>query len=788
MRAITAAVALVGIVAWMGCRDTVDLGGRVRPVAVVTGAGAAPDGGCSQNSDCASGLCLGQVCCSLASCGTDPTCQGTSCDATGACVYPSGGCGTPVCAANQLTVSSCALGACVAGTPSACPGNLTCVDATSCRTSCSLTSECASGFYCSNGSCVAQLAAGTACMNNDVCSSGICGVTGSGRCCTATCSSVDPFGCGASDCDTSGACNYPSSTTPCGTSSCTGFQFTSRSCDGKGACAAPTTAACPDSLKCNPAGTSCLNSCFWKSDCVPENYCVQGNVCVPQVVVGACNTNDACTSGRCGLQGTGSCCRSACKGGTGTCGATGCDAATGACTYPAAGTACGTAGAGGACNGAGLCTGGATYYVDGTNGADTATCGPQTSPCLSMTQAMSLIVATGVSGSTLEVSNPSDPQYALEWHQANETWPIHLGMGVTAHAPSIYIDAPDGSDVFDVYAYNADDFGTVTIRNAWIGIMWGLIAVNDNVPNQTGLPLVLDGVAMKGASQDLSVGPGANVTLGPGGVAAADWGSTGIFCKGSAESPASVTDDSAGTNILWITMRSIDIDAEDYCTISLTQGPKLGDFCNSPGYSDTTGILAIGNASVTFGSNAGLSHIQCMLGNAIDMETSNESGSPTVRVISSLIQYSGCAGALVNAGTFKATASTFSHNHFGIQQGGGTVDVSGGGAGACTFECADSTQGGSCNGDGIPGIDVLNTTAGTTLTADNALVNSALDSRGPELWSCSDTTYSSCTCSGPNSCPKGAQALPEDADFVSLSTNNTPFSVKNAASNGSSCP
>jgi hypothetical protein len=806
MRAITAAVALASSVAWVGCHHTVDLGGKVQTGAVV------PGGGCSQGSDCASGLCLGQACCSLSACGTDPTCQGTSCDATGACVYPSGSC-TPSCVDSQLTPGTCALGACVAGAPSDCPGNLSCATPTSCRVSCGQASDCTSGFYCSSASCLPQVTAGTACTSNDDCASGTCGVNGSGHCCASSCSLSGPLGCGASDCDTAGACVYPPSTTPCGTPSCSGVTYATRTCDGAGACAVPTTVTCPNSLNCNAAGTACDQSCSSKFDCATGNYCASGS-CLPQVMLGACTSNDACILGICGLYGMGSCCASTCNGGIGSCGPTGCDAATGACTYTAAGTACVAALPGGTCDGAGLCASGPVYHVDKLKGVDTATCGSAASPCLSMTRAMSLVAAAGISGATLEVFTSENPSLscvtavdlAATWPQANETWPIHLGMGVTVHLRGLFIDAPDSSDIFDVYAYDDHDTGSVTLKGyddaAWVGAFSGVIGVNDNVPNQTALPLVLEGLGISGSSQALSVGPGAKVTLGPGSVSLGNGsapGTTGVYCKGNASSPASITDDPSGNHVLWIADRTIAIDAEDYCTINLTQAPQLGGeevradqvVCQFDPLS--TGILAVGNASVTFGSAAPLwppavSHIWCVASNAIDMETSNASGSPTVSVVNTVIQYSGCAGARVDVGTFTATNSSFIGNHFGIQQGGGSVDVSGGGLGPSTFECSDSNQLGSCNGDGIPAIDLLNTTAGTTLTADNARVDSVPDGGAPEMWTCSDTTYSSCTCSGAPDCPAAAQALPEGADFVSLSTNGSPFSVTNVAGNSSGCP
>ena len=90
--------------------------------------------------------------------------------------------------AGMLTTDACdGSGACVAGTPTACPGNFGCNSAgMSCNTTCSVAGDCASGFYCNGGSCAAIVTNG-ACTSNAACTSGICGLSGTGNCCTTQC-------------------------------------------------------------------------------------------------------------------------------------------------------------------------------------------------------------------------------------------------------------------------------------------------------------------------------------------------------------------------------------------------------------------------------------------------------------------------------------------------------------------------------------------------------------------------------------------------------------------------
>jgi hypothetical protein len=99
---------------------------------------------------------------------------------------------------------------------------------------------------------------------------------------------------------------------------------------------------------------------------------------------------------------------------------------------------------------------------------------------------------------------------------------------------------------------------------------------------------------------------------------------------------------------------------------------------------------------------------------------------------------------------------------------------------------------GGCNNNVSPlpnnGVDLLNTTAALAVNAQNATWdNWDATSKQTQLWSCKDTTYSSCTCTGPGC--DGGVAPPDDADAVFLKTNTaaTPIDSSNGTA-ASTCP
>jgi hypothetical protein len=304
---------------------------------------------CTANGQCASGNCVGpagtQICCAVAcmdngaaSCGTNGACtnDGSACQ-----TYPFGAmCGSS-CPAGSffLTPSTCnAQSQCtqaLGGKP--CPNGFSCnMNGMTCNTSCAGDSDCATTFYCknpgSNGTCAVQMqdgsactaddqcmngncqggkcsqprAAGAACTSNSECAApGVCGVNGTGHCCTAACT---PGPC-ATDCDMNGNCAGPGSSMACSaqvmcdTTNPNGNLLTTGSgtCDGMGNCA-QTTTVCGNNLRCKNGAclTSCpLNNTFGDHACVPGFYC-GGSTCLPtNGPGGACNRPNMCTSGMC---------------------------------------------------------------------------------------------------------------------------------------------------------------------------------------------------------------------------------------------------------------------------------------------------------------------------------------------------------------------------------------------------------------------------------------------------------------------------------------------------------
>ncbi len=187
---------------------------------------------------------------------------------------------------------------------------------------------------------------GTVCASNDACQSGVCGVNGSGNCCTAQCKTDDAT-CAATACDTKGACTYPTDGKACN-SSCEYGVDTASNCS-QGACSPQKPTQCPMNLACNSAGTACAEVCDPKNgaaDCSLGWYCAStpsGNVCAPQISLGACAGNAECTSNVCGVTGTGHCCtQTACTNTTAPCGTTDCDAFTGECSFPDTSVTCDT--------------------------------------------------------------------------------------------------------------------------------------------------------------------------------------------------------------------------------------------------------------------------------------------------------------------------------------------------------------------------------------------------------------------------------------------------------------
>ena len=221
---------------------------------------------CTADSQCCSGACGINNCCATACNTSDPVCGAVACDSVkGACEYPlkTMTCGGQCANGVETLASTCnGSGLCQGATVPCAP--YVC-SASACKTSCTQKSDCMSGYHCDGtGACVTQTAPGGTCAANDECSSGVCDVKGSGRCCTKACDTSDAT-CGATSCDPTGACVYPSATKACGAASCTnGVETLTSACDGSGRCNTQSTTPCA-SYACGP--TACKTSCTQDSDC-----------------------------------------------------------------------------------------------------------------------------------------------------------------------------------------------------------------------------------------------------------------------------------------------------------------------------------------------------------------------------------------------------------------------------------------------------------------------------------------------------------------------------------------
>lgn len=334
---------------------------------------------CNGGGECGSGFCSDGVCCDSACAGSCLSCKSAdtgalegvcapikvgldpaneceqigsgvcavagACNGAGACQNKQGtSCGVASCVGNTLTPApACdAVGGCQSLTGGPCPGNYTCADASSCRTTCDSNDHCANGKTClSDKTCGSGKGNGASCTNNLECGSGYCV---DGTCCSSACDTgcvsckisetgktngecnpvkdgTDPGNdCNASGdpdcgpdgvCDGQGACRgNKNQGVSCGAPpACSGLGVLSNVCDGNGQCAPFQSLPCAGGYACI-AGV-CLSSCSGDGDCAPSSYCSNG-ACVAKAKQGEkCSNADHCDTGHCV---DGVCCESACEG------------------------------------------------------------------------------------------------------------------------------------------------------------------------------------------------------------------------------------------------------------------------------------------------------------------------------------------------------------------------------------------------------------------------------------------------------------------------------------------
>ncbi len=842
-----------------GSGTTTTTGGTTTTTTGGSSSGLANGAPCSDNGQCRSTVCGidgSGNCCSAVCNNSASACTASACDSSGACVYPSGNsCGSGFCNAGNLTLSTCnGQGTCLAGGSSPCPNNFGCKDQTTCNTQCSVDANCVSGFYCAASQCVAQQATGP-CTSNSLCISGFCDIAGSGNCCTAQCLPATDSACNPTSCDpTSGACVYPEGNT-CGSSSCSGSTLTAGLCDFSGNCN-PTPALCMNGLICNAAGTDCLTTCATIADCQSGFYC-SGGSCLLQQATGPCTTNDACTTGICGINGTGTnCCTAACTTSNATCAATDCDG-NGACLYPTNSTSCGAAAScsgstetsATSCDGMGdclppavtscspficgrttcvtsctdnsscvsggfcdtfnnaCCTGlsnNGTINVDAATGSDDACCGIGTNaPCATLTQAMLLIDAASAQNVTI---NATVSGGGGDWTAA-ETYPIVLGWGVELNAPGVFfLDANQTDDpaIFEVNFYSgSDSTGYASIIGAAgnpVGIGMnaantvqtdaaaaidvvkgntlyiGNATVNGSFNNMDSLAAISvhgGGGLMLGQDQAGSMASMGTVNIGNALGQQATDGSGGIVCAPDfTDSLGCTINDTAlvANSVIIQGQEAVDIEALDYSDITLTSSPIIGIPPSAPGFNQCpfspkndalsanhfSAVWVKGLSTVTFKNGM----VQCIGGTGFELQTTT-SGAPSVTIDNTTIQNTDL-GIYAAGGTVTVTNSNINFNFNGVQQdtlSGNTGSINLGGGGNAVI-CSSNVE--SSAGSSNPGIDVYNSST-SSLDAKNV----AWDTAGPDYFKC-DSTFATCSCNlgACTNTPGG-----DDMDAVEDSTN-----------------
>jgi hypothetical protein len=812
---------------------------------------------CGADGQCQSGICGVSVshtgnCCSTACATSDGICGATACDDAGACVYPGAiACspGPDSCSAGLLTYSACNGAGQCALTTKPCPNDevcnrggtacVPCSDGGGCAgATCQANSECGSGICGVNGSgnccstacttsdgiCSATACddtgacvypggcAGATCQADSECNSGICGVNGTGNCCSTACATNDSI-CGVARCDDMGTCVYPVGG-PCSADTCSAGALTQSACNGAGLCI-PNTVPCPINEVCNDIG----------SDCIP---------CTGAGCPGAsCQANGECNSGVCGVNGTGNCCSIACATSDTTCGATACDAV-GLCVYPWA-NACGTgpdACSAGAlthsiCDGTGSCTQntvacrndaacndggtaclvvcagatcavgdfcdvgngaccaglarGGTLKVDGIAGHDTtACCGfGGTEPCQTVTKAMELIDSAGAQGVTIVATLDGG---GGDW-AAPETYPIALGWGVELSAAGVIFHHPDSAlgPILDVQPYSAsDEMGSASIVGSSTSPIGFDATVHggyaDAIFCVTTALYIANARLLNGGisafSSDLWLGTDRTGAITGsvyiGNVAQSSSGfpsQRGIVCdncsvrdsilnaqsslimQGAALLGWTTNDDGTGTGTGTVNKsggagiagyRSY-FPVPSQTSIVLTSNPVFGvapSTIGSGGCPNKFGGDAVSLWGGTLTIRNGI--VQCVAGTGISSSAGAVDGQ--LFIDNTTIQNTGI-GLLASGAAVSVTNSLLRYNGIGIAQNSdAVVDLGGGGN---TVICSTSVEGNS--GSTWPGIDVWNASP-LDLNASNV----AWDTAGPDYFSCDaggpNGGFLSCSC------------------------------------------
>jgi hypothetical protein len=566
--------------------------------------------------------------------------------------------------------------------------------------------DCCPGLVCTSNNFCVQANGGAVCNANSQCESGICGISGTGHCCNSSCSTNGI--CGATDCDTSGACAYPGSTTPCLAGSCSGnTQISGSFCDGMGGCPSQSTTDCTPYV-C--AGTQCLTSCTDTTSCTSAHFCDPvGQLCCPNLAAGG------------------------------------------------------------------------TLYVDSVQGSEGVCCGGAQTPCTTLNEAMAIIDADSLGGTTIVTTVDGG---GGDWNPAAESYPVHLGWGVELSAPGVYFLDPLGNAraaIFDIDNYSTSDtFGYASMVGTAVDpIGVGMNAANTVQTDDTsairvaaGNTLYIANANVNGSADNphqiqcirlvagATLWPGADqsgavtgtVTIGNTLGNESTDGYQGIVCDTDGVSRGCTIQDAplVGQSALIIQGQEyIDIQAEDFSSITLTSNPVIGVPPSDAGFntcpSKRDAKLVNGSAAIQLNGAATLTFkngtVQCIASPAFQLVSPGTNGPPKAIIDNTIIRNTDLAIYATAGGIASVTNSTLQYNFVGVQQdtdgvADGTVDL---GDGGNTVICSSNVESSTLNM--YPGIDVFNTSA-ATLQASNV----AWDTASPDFFTCDTNTPPTCSC------------------------------------------
>jgi hypothetical protein len=353
-----------------------------------------------------------------------------------------------------------------------------------------------------------------------------------------------------------------------------------------------------------------------------------------------------------------------------------------------------------------------------------------------------------------------------DWTPDREVYPVILGWGAELSAPGVYFLGDGGLlSILDVEVYPNDKLGYASVvgsATSQVGV--GVNQANDTVTSegeaiaiQNGATLYIADAVVVPAQQFAGVGiyvnAGGGLVLGQdqsGGITGtvnigrwstnlADDGYAGIWCNSDGVSLGCTINDVplVGQSSVVIQGQIYDILALDFSSVSLTSAPVFGPAPVATGWyqcpldpkNDFNGVTVAGSATLNL-SNA---TIQCQGYEGVHIDFSVfglVNNGPTVSVDHTLIQNVG-EGFYLSTGTATVSNTMMRFNHFGVEEYGGNIDLSGAGVGGNTIVCSSRAEWGPSGAGLYPGVDVYLSGGTANLNAEDV----TWDTTGPDYFS-----------------------------------------------------